>query len=179
MRKLTYQEIFSSRPTTEELSELERFPCYCLIENIRSLYNVGSIFRTSDAIRSAGLYLTGYTGKPPRKEIDKTALGAVDTVPWKYFLNPLDATNELKSKKISIIALEHTDKSIPYYDFNYTFPFCLMLGNEVDGLSQELIVQANAAIEIPMYGLKQSLNVTVAYGIIMYHVITKYKNIIV
>jgi tRNA G18 (ribose-2'-O)-methylase SpoU len=173
IEKLNYQEIFSSRPTSEELAKLEKFPLYCLIENIRSLYNVGSIFRTSDALRLTCLYLTGYTGKPPRKEIDKTALGSVETVPWKYFHDPLQAIAELKSQKISIIALEHTNKSIPYYQFVFKFPFCLMLGNEVEGLSKELIAQANSAIEIPMYGLKQSLNVTVAYGIVMYHALTK------
>ena len=177
MRKLTYQEIFSTRPTTGELAQLERYPCYCLIENIRSLYNVGSIFRTSDAIRLKCLYLTGYTGKPPRKEIDKTALGAVESVPWKYIDNPLEAIDELKSQKIPIIALEHTSKSVPYNKFKYKFPFCLMLGNEVEGLSEELVSQADAAIEIPMYGLKQSLNVTVAYGIVMYHAVTKLNRI--
>ena len=174
MRKLSYQEIFSTRPTAEELTQLERFPFYCLIENIRSLYNVGSIFRTSDALRLKCLYLTGYTGKPPRKEIDKTALGSVETVPWKYYQNPLEAVNELKSQKITIIALEHTSMSIPYYEFDYETPFCLMLGNEVEGLSEKLVTQADSAIEIPMFGLKQSLNVTVAYGIVMYHIFTNF-----
>jgi tRNA G18 (ribose-2'-O)-methylase SpoU len=172
IKKLSYHEIFSTRPTIKELAQIEKFPYYCLIENIRSLYNVGSIFRTSDALRLKCLYLTGYTGKPPRREIDKTALGAVETVPWRYFNNPLDAITELKSQKINIIALEHTNKSIPYYKFTFNFPFCLMLGNEVEGLSGKLISQADSAIEIPMFGLKQSLNVTVAFGIVMYHVLS-------
>jgi tRNA G18 (ribose-2'-O)-methylase SpoU len=175
MRKLSYQEIFAARPTLAELEELERFPLYCLIENVRSLYNVGSIFRTSDAIRLEKLYLTGYTGYPPRKEIDKTALGAVDSVPWKYCKNPLQVVTEIKKQRIQLIALEHTTNSIDFYAFKYTFPFCLMLGNEVDGLSQEILTQADAAIEIPMYGLKQSLNVSVAYGIVMYHALNCYE----
>jgi tRNA G18 (ribose-2'-O)-methylase SpoU len=177
IEKLSYQEIFAGRPTYEELSQLKKFPLFCLIENVRSLYNVGSIFRTSDALRLSCLYLTGYTGKPPRKEIDKTALGSVQTVPWKYFTNPMEAIADLRTKNITIVALEHTTESIPYHKFNFTFPFCLMLGNEVEGLSEELITQADAAIEIPMYGLKQSLNVTVAYGIVMFHALMKLKKL--
>ena len=99
MRKLSYQEIFSTRPTLAELKGMKRFPLYCLIENVRSLYNVGSIFRTSDAIRLGKLYLTGYTGHPPRKEIEKTALGAVDSVPWTYHKNPLQAVNDLMRRQ--------------------------------------------------------------------------------
>ena len=173
MKKLSYQEIFSSRPTLAELSTKRRFPIYALCENIRSLYNVGSIFRTSDAIRLKKLFLTGYTGYPPRKEIDKTALGSVDSVKWEHYENPLDVVTFLKKNEISIIALEHTSKSIPYYEFNFNFPFCLLVGNEVEGLSEEIISEVDGAIEIPMFGLKQSLNVSVAYGIIMYHAVEK------
>ncbi len=176
MRKLTYQEIFASRPTLAELSLKERIPIYTICENIRSLYNVGSIFRTSDAVRLEKLYLTGYTGYPPRKEIDKTALGAVDSVNWQHFEDPLAAVNILRKMKIPLIALEHTSKSIPYDTYDFSFPFCLMVGNEVDGLSEILVAEADAAVEIPMYGLKQSLNVSVAYGVVMYHVLGKLLN---
>jgi tRNA G18 (ribose-2'-O)-methylase SpoU len=130
---------------------------------------VGSIFRTSDAVRLQKLFLTGYTGFPPRKEIDKTALGSVESVDWERYENPFDAVTLLKKQNIPLIALEHTSTSIPYYDFEFSCPFCLMLGNEVDGLTEELIAEADTAIEIPMFGLKQSLNVSVAYGVIMYH----------
>jgi tRNA G18 (ribose-2'-O)-methylase SpoU len=174
MRKLSYEEIFSTRPSLDKLKQLPRFPFYCLVENVRSLYNVGSIFRTSDALRLKKLYLTGYTGYPPKKEIDKTALGAVDSVPWSHHANPLDAIQQFKQQGIPLIALEHTTQSITYTDFEFTFPFCLMIGNEVDGLSEVLIAQADLAIEIPMHGLKQSLNVAVAFGIVMYHALTQY-----
>jgi len=173
MRKLSYQEIFASRPTLAELSTKNRFPLYALCENIRSLYNVGSIFRTSDAVRLEKLFLTGYTGYPPRKEIDKTALGAVDSVEWEYCENTIEVVRQIKKKNIQIVALEHTTNSISYADFEFTFPFCLLLGNEVDGLTNELIREADASIEIPMFGLKQSLNVSVAYGIVMYHALGK------
>ena len=175
MRKLTYQEIFAGRPTPAELADMKRFPLYTLCENIRSLYNVGSIFRTSDALRLEKLYLTGYTGYPPRKEIDKTALGAVDTVNWVRYENSSDAVAELRDQKVSLIALEHTSNSKPYYDFKFDFPFCLIIGNEVEGVSESLIKEADAAIEIPMFGLKQSLNVAVAYGIVMYRALWQLK----
>jgi tRNA G18 (ribose-2'-O)-methylase SpoU len=177
MRKLTYQEIFARRPTLAQLEDLPRNPMYCLLENVRSLYNVGSVFRTSDAIMLKKLYLTGYTGSPPRREIEKTALGATDTVDWIYAKNPLQVIAELKKEKIAIVALEHTSSSKIYYDFKFNFPFCLLLGNEVDGLSEELIATADTAIEIPMYGLKQSLNVSVAYGIVMYHALEQYLRV--
>lgn len=174
MDKLTYQEIFATRPTLAELSKMPRFPIYCLIENVRSLYNVGSIFRTSDAVRLTKLFLTGYTGSPPRKEIDKTALGAVESVPWQHFKDPSIAITELRKKKVNLIAVEHTTKSSSFYEFEFKFPLCIMLGNEVDGLSKELIKEADAAVEIPMFGLKQSLNVSVAYGTIIHFILNNY-----
>ena len=158
-----------------ELAGMQRYPLYALCENIRSLYNVGSIFRTSDAIRLEKLFLTGYTGFPPRKEIDKTALGAVDTVSWERYENPLEAITRLKKQKIPLIALEHTSQSIPYFDFKFEFPFCLILGNEVEGVSESLIESADAAVDIPMFGLKQSLNVAVAYGIVMFHALGQFR----
>ena len=174
MRKLKYEEIFEKRPTLAELSELPRYPIHGLLENVRSLYNVGSVFRTSDAVRLEGLYLTGYTGRPPRREIDKTALGAVDSVAWHHYNNPIDAVNMLKSKDVQILALEHTTESSRYDLFSYTFPLCVLFGNEVDGLSEGLVEVADAAIEIPMYGIKQSLNISVSYGIVMYHILNQY-----
>lgn len=175
MRKLTYQEIFSERPTLAEMETIDRMPFFCLVENVRSLYNVGSIFRTSDAVLLKSLYLTGYTGYPPRKEIDKTALGAVDSVNWQRFEDPLDAVAELKKQNVPLIALEHTSDSVSYTEFQFPIPFCLILGNEVDGISESLIKETNAAIEIPMLGLKQSLNVSVAYGVVMYHALYMYQ----
>lgn len=174
MRKLSYQEIFSQRPTLAELSTKDRFPIYALCENIRSLYNVGSLFRTSDAVRLNKLYLAGYTGYPPRKEIDKTALGAVDSVDWEHYKDPMDAVQFLKEANIPLIALEHTSKSVPFDKFDFKFPFCLMLGNEVEGISEELVRESEASIDIPMFGLKQSLNVSVAYGVVMYHALALY-----
>jgi tRNA G18 (ribose-2'-O)-methylase SpoU len=175
MRKLSYEEIFSRRPTLSEIGKLDRLPFYCLAENIRSLYNVGSIFRTSDAILLRHLYLAGYTGYPPRKEIDKTALGAVDSVPWSHSSDPLSTARTIKSQNIRLIALEHTSTSGSYLDYSFDFPFCLVIGNEVEGVSEELLDLADDAIDIPMLGLKQSLNVSVAYGVVMFHALNYFK----
>ena len=174
MRKLSYEEIFKKRPKLDELAIQKRFPFYCLVENVRSLYNVGSIFRTSDAVRLNKLFLTGYTGSPPRREIEKTALGSTESVPWKHIKDTKEAIKEIKKSNIKLIALEHTSKSKPYNEFEYNFPLCLMLGNEVDGLDEVTITKADFSIEIPMFGLKQSLNVSVAYGVVMFHILQIY-----
>ena len=174
IKKLSYEEIFNARPGIDEVKTIKRFPITVIAENIRSLYNVGSIFRTSDGSLIEKLYLCGYTGYPPRKEIDKTALGSVDSVPWVHHEDPVDIARKLKDAGYHITALEHTSGSRPYNECDYTFPQCIVIGNKVEGVSEELLSCCDSAIEIPMYGLKQSLNVAVAYGIISYHLVEYY-----
>lgn len=174
IEKLTFDEIFSRRPTLEMLKKMERVPIYALMDNIRSLHNVGSIFRSSDGARLAKLFLCGYTACPPRREIDKTALGATDSVPWSYTREALSVVRDLKNKGIEIMVVEHTNKSVNYDNINYQFPLCLVFGNEVEGVSMAVVEEADRAIELPMYGLKQSLNVAVAYGVVLYHILGQY-----
>ncbi len=174
MRKLTFEEITSRRIPPERIREVERFPILGLLDNIRSLYNVGSIFRTADAVRLQKLYLTGITGYPPRKEIDKTALGAVETVPWEYTKDSVPLVRRLKAQGVRIVVLEHTSESRSFREVSYQFPTCLVVGNEVFGVSDELIDLADQAIEIPMFGSKQSLNVTIAFGIVVYEMLFQY-----
>ncbi len=174
IRKLSFEEIFQRQPNLESLKKLPRTPIYVVAENIRSMYNVGSIFRTSDGARVAHLFLTGFTATPPRLEIDKTALGATDSVPWSYSKHSVEVVRKLKEQGVSIVVLEHTSHSENYFLADYPFPVCLVLGNEVDGVSEEVVKMADAAIEIPMLGIKQSLNVSVAYGVVLYHVLGKY-----
>mgnify|MGYP001610128213 CR=1 FL=1 len=176
INKLSYEQIKSSRPDIETHNKSLPFPISVIIENIRSLYNVGSIFRTSDGAHIEQLFITGYTGYPPRKEIDKTALGSVESVKWKHSQDPDPIIKSLKEEGYHIIALEHTDKSVPYIEFEYPSPMCLIVGNEVEGISKETLSKCDSAIEIPMYGIKQSLNVSVAYGIAIYHIIEQLKN---
>lgn len=174
MRKLTFEEITAKRLSRKQIATVQRFPIFTLLDNIRSLHNVGSIFRTADAVRLSKLYLTGITGHPPRKEIDKTALGSVDTVPWEYHENPLPSIKKLKEKGVQIVSLEHTSESLSYRDVTYHFPVCLVIGNEVFGIQEEILKLSEIAIDIPMFGVKQSLNVTVAYGIVIYDILYKY-----
>uniref|UniRef100_UPI004049F756 RNA methyltransferase n=1 Tax=Ignavibacterium sp. TaxID=2651167 RepID=UPI004049F756 len=142
---------------------------YVILNSIRSSYNVGSIFRTSDGAMIEKLYLCGYTPHPPKKEILKTALGATESVNWEYVKDPLAVINDLKSKGIKICALELTENSKPYYDLTKNdFPIALVVGNEISGISQDILDQCDLSIEIPQYGIKQSLNVAVAYGIAIF-----------
>ncbi len=172
MQKLTHQEIAKKRRNIDEFQSAQsilRNPIYALADNIRSLYNVGSIFRSSDGALLSKLFLTGFTPTPPRSEIEKTALGSTLSVPWEYHKNPTAAVEILKEQKIKICVLELTTESRPYYDLSkQDFPLCIVVGNEITGVSKEIIDQADMGIEIPMYGHKQSLNVAVAYGIVLY-----------
>lgn len=176
MRKLTINEIKAERLTPNELKAEERFPIYIVLENIRSMYNVGAAFRTSDAARIKELILCGYTARPPRKEIDKTALGATETVPWRHFPNALDALQWLKQQGVPVAVLEHTDRSHNLMTAEVDFPIALVVGNEVDGVTQEVVAAADLALEIPMYGMKQSLNAAVAYGIAVFQLVQKYHD---
>jgi tRNA G18 (ribose-2'-O)-methylase SpoU len=171
MLKLSFEDINQRTFSLLDLKTLPRHPVYVVCENIRSLYNVGSIFRTADGIRAEKVYLCGYTGYPPRKEIDKTALGAQDAVPWEYHENVAEVLQYLKANSIQVVALEHTDNSYDFQTFNYSFPMAIVLGHEYEGLTQEALNQCQCAVEIPMYGLKQSLNVATAFGVIGYELL--------
>jgi len=177
VRKLTHEEIASQRSGKEEIKIKPRLPLFVVVDNVRSLYNVGSIFRSSDGALIQKLYLCGFTPYPPRKEIEKTALGATESVPWEYRESPVDVIKELKAQGIKICLLEQTNQSVPYYSIKLSdFPLCLVIGNELTGVSKQVIDLADMAIEIPMFGIKQSLNVAVAYGIAIYtfvHILTQ------
>jgi len=178
MKKLTHTEILSERLEADEALNMIRHPVSVLLSNIRSLYNVGSIFRTCDSALVQELILCGFTPHPPRAEIEKTALGAVDTVPWRYFKSEIDAIIDQKSKGIKVIALEITDRKREYFSLNeQDFPICLVLGNELTGLDAEVLNECDDAIEIPMFGVKHSLNVSVAAGISIYEAVRISKNI--
>ena len=169
MKKLTHDEISQSRSTIETLHKVKKLPVYVVLNSIRSNYNVGSIFRTSDGAMIEKLYLCGYTPHPPKKEILKTALGSTESVSWEYVKNPKEVLLKLKSQSVKICALELTDTSKNYYDISKKdLPLCLLVGNEITGVSQELLDLCDFSIEIPQYGIKQSLNVAVAYGIAIF-----------
>lgn len=142
-----------------------------LVEDIRSLWNVGSIFRSADGAGFSRLFLTGITGCPPRKEIAKVSLGAEESVAWCYHWNSLHVLRELKTRGVFILGLERNEQSTPLADFRMTKAeqrICLVVGNEVSGLSQQVLSQCDAVCDLPMRGLKESLNVAVAFGIASY-----------
>ena len=173
-RKLDFDEIFKDRPSIKELEKMQRTPIVAIVENIRSMHNVGSIFRSSDGARIEQLVLSGFTPIPPRSEISKTALGSTESVPWTYTKNSVKKINELKQNGYTIYTVEQTTESKVYTEVEYKFPLCFIMGNEVDGVSDELVKQTDYAIEIPMLGIKHSLNVSVAYGIVLYNMLAKY-----
>ncbi len=177
MKKLLHSEILEERLTPEISKEVERFPVSVMLDNIRSLYNVGSIFRTCDSARVSELVMCGFTPHPPRKEIEKTALGAVDTVPWQYESDILSAIKEQKAKGVKVIAVELTDEKREYTSLiPEEYPLCLVLGNELSGISDEVMAECDDAIEIPMHGVKHSLNVGVAAGIVIFESIRIWKD---
>jgi len=166
--KRNNDELKADRPTVEEIKSIPRLPISILVENVRSVHNVGSIFRTADGFGAEMIYLTGYTACPPRKDLSKTALGAEEVVPWQSFDNPIDAAKTIIKEGISLVLIEQTKISKSIYDISWQFPLCFIIGNEVDGVSEELSSMCQIHAEIPMRGIKQSLNVSVATGIVGY-----------
>ncbi len=145
----------------------------CLLaHNIRSLGNVGSIFRTGDAFAVEKIYLTGYTGFPPRKEISKTSLGADEWIEWEHAENPIDLLAELKNDGWTTIALELTSDAVDLLTYHPPEKVCLVLGHEVEGISLELLKACDVVVQIPMLGKKDSLNVAVAAGIALHRLRT-------
>ncbi len=161
-----------NRLSAEQYLMTPKHPLYLLLHNIRSMWNVGSMFRTADAAGVKKIILSGYTATPPRKEIEKTALGAQDTVPWEYCADPLEAVNKLKECGVKICALEITSGSVPYTEVKRScFPLCLVVSNEVDGIEPKLLNLCDEVLEIPQYGTKHSLNVAVAAGVALFEMV--------
>ena len=170
MRKLSMDEL--NRKSVSEFKESEKIPIVVVLENIRSAYNVGSIFRTADAFLLQGMYICGYTAYPPHKEIRKTALGADETVHWKHFKKVQDALDELRAEGFKIYAVEQASNSIHLQQFNYGGEkVAVILGNEVTGVEQSTIEQTDGCIEIPQLGMKHSLNVSVAAGVVLWELV--------
>ncbi|MDZ7362750.1 MAG: RNA methyltransferase [candidate division KSB1 bacterium] len=148
-----------------------------VLDNVRSLHNVGSIFRTADAAGVQKLYLCGMTGTPPRQEIRKAALGAEETVAWEYFKQTAEALEKLKNDGYALIALENTPASVDYRRATYRFPLALVVGHEFHGIAPEILTRCNAVISLPMRGMKSSLNVAVAFGIAAYEIANRLAEI--
>jgi 23S rRNA (guanosine2251-2'-O)-methyltransferase len=176
MRKLENHEL--SRPGTDTYPDVAKIPVVIVLDNIRSSHNIGSVFRSADALLVEKIYLCGITSTPPDKEIRKTALGAEHTVLWEYNTSTLDVVSGLKEKGFKIIAIEQVEKSI--YLNNYSPPenvkLALVFGNEVKGVQQEVVDQCDLAIEIPQYGTKHSFNISVSVGIVLWDLFNKIRS---
>lgn len=171
MRKLNMDEL--NRKTVDEFKEASKFPVVVILENIRSAYNVGSVFRTADAFLIDSIIITGYTAVPPHKEIKKTALGAEESVDWEYFKTTKEAIEDLKEKGFAVFAVEQVQKSISLEKIseNSFEKRAFIFGNEVSGVEQEVIALCDGCIEIPQFGMKHSLNISVAAGIVLWEVV--------
>lgn len=143
-------------------------PAYALLDNIRSAWNVGSMFRTADAAGLAGLYLGGVTATPPRPDMEKTALGATRTVPWDYWADAAACARALRDRGLPLVVLEQAPGSVDWERAPLPFPHCFVVGHEVHGVAPELLALADLVVEIPMFGAKRSLNVAVSFGLLAY-----------
>lgn len=173
MRKLKITEL--NRISAEEFKTAEKLPLVVVLDDIRSLHNIGSIFRTADAFRIECIYLCGITATPPHPEMHKTALGAEFTVDWKYVNNPVEAVDNLKKEGYEVYSVEQAEGSIMLneLELDRTQKYAIVMGNEVKGVHQEVINHSNGCIEIPQYGTKHSLNVSVTAGIVMWDLFSK------
>jgi tRNA G18 (ribose-2'-O)-methylase SpoU len=161
------------RKSVEEFKKAEKIPVIIVLENIRSAYNVGSVFRTSDAFLVEAIYIIGYSAKPPHKEIKKTALGAEDTVDWKHYKTSAEAIYELRVKGFNIYAAEQAEGSFKLnaIDFEPDEKIAVVFGNEVTGVEQNTIELCNGCLEIPQLGMKHSLNIATAVGVVLWELV--------
>ena len=173
MRKLKNSEL--ERLTNEGFKEAKKTPLIVILDNIRSLNNIGSVFRTSDAFLIEKIYLCGITAKPPHKDIHKTALGSTDSVDWEYVEDTLALVNKLKEDNVKIAAIEQADNAVMLSDFipDEDKKLAVIFGNEVKGVQQEVVSNSDYCIEIPQYGTKHSLNISVSCGVVLWDLFNK------
>jgi len=175
MRKLANSEL--ERKTVEDFKQADKTPIIIIMDDIRSLHNIGSVFRTADAFLIEKIYLCGITAVPPNKEIHKTALGATETVSWEYAKDVLEVIQNLKQENVSVLAIEQVENSIFLQNFSpkENQKYALVFGNEVKGVSQGAVAICNDVIEIPQLGTKHSLNISVSAGIVVWDLFQKLR----
>ena len=175
MRKLKNSEL--ERLNVEEFKKTDKIPLIVVLDNIRSLNNIGSVFRTSDAFLIEKIYLCGITAQPPHKEIHKTALGATESVAWEYVENTIELIEKLKDLKIKTISIEQAEKSTMLQDFKIipNQKYAVVFGNEVKGVQQEVVSASDYCVEIPQFGTKHSLNISVSAGVVLWDLFKKFR----
>ena len=175
MRKLGMDEL--NRLSVDEFRQSAKMPVVVVLDNIRSMHNVGSVFRTADAFLIQGIYLCGYTPQPPHRDIHKTALGATETVEWKYFQDIREALKELKEEGYRVFAVEQVEKSISLQEMarQHSGKTVVVFGNEVSGVGEEALKLCDGSVEIPQWGMKHSLNISIAAGIVLWELARNYR----
>jgi 23S rRNA (guanosine2251-2'-O)-methyltransferase len=175
MKKLSMSDL--NRLSADEFKSSEKIPVILILDDVRSAYNVGSIFRTSDAFRVSGIYICGISARPPHKDISKTALGATESVEWHYYRDVKDAVRSLKEDNFRIYAIEQADESISLDKFQPEkgSKIALVFGHEVFGVKDELLNMVDGCIEIPQFGTKHSFNVAISAGIVLWDITNKMK----
>lgn len=175
MRKLENSEL--ERLEVEDFKQATKTPIIIVLDNIRSLNNIGSVFRTADAFLVEKIYLCGITAKPPHKDIHKTALGSTETVAWEYYENTKELIEQLKAKGIVIISIEQAEDALMLNDFKPQpqSTYALVFGNEVKGVAQDVVSASDLVVEIPQFGTKHSLNISVSCGVVVWDVFCKLK----
>jgi tRNA G18 (ribose-2'-O)-methylase SpoU len=173
MRKLTNEEL--NRKSVTEFHASEKSPFIIVLDNVRSLNNVGSVFRTADAFIVEAVYLCGITATPPHREIHKTALGATESVRWKYYKSAVEAVRELKGEGYTVVSVEQADEAVALDRFAVVpgSKYALVFGHEINGVSNEVVDLSDACIEIPQYGTKHSFNIAVSAGIVLWELAGK------
>ena len=176
-RKLKNKEL--DRLSPDEYKTADNSPLLIILDNIRSLNNIGSVFRTADAFLVKKIYLCGITAKPPHKDIQKTALGATESVVWEYAENTLDVVSKLQKEGVFVASVEQAEKSVMLDDFSVekNKTYALIFGNEVKGIQQNVVSNSDAVIEIPQFGTKHSLNISVSVGVVVWDLFTKLKKV--
>jgi 23S rRNA (guanosine2251-2'-O)-methyltransferase len=171
MRKLGMDEL--NRKSVNEFRESEKTPVVVVLDNIRSMHNVGSVFRTADAFLIRAVYLCGYTPQPPHRDIHKTALGATETVAWRYFTTAVAAVGSLKEEGYAVFAVEQVENSVSLRRFaeQLSRPLAVVFGNEVQGVGEDVLSLCDGSVEIPQWGMKHSLNISVAAGIVLWELV--------
>jgi tRNA G18 (ribose-2'-O)-methylase SpoU len=175
MRKLKNSEL--GRPTVEEFKKIKKIPLIVILDNVRSLNNIGSVFRTSDAFLIEKIYLCGITAQPPHKDIHKTALGATESVEWEYVENTIELVEHLKKENILICSIEQAEnaKMLQNFKVQQNQKYAIVMGNEVKGVQQEVVSVSDYCIEIPQFGTKHSLNISVSTGVVLWDLFKQFK----
>lgn len=174
MDRIPYQATLAGAP----YAGLGRLPAVLLLDNVRSMYNVGAFFRAADGVAAEKVYLCGITAAPPKNGIRKTALGAEDAVPWEHSPDPVSVARMLRQRGYELAAMETSLHAVDLYDWKPNFPVCLVFGHEVEGIRSELAALCDTHVRIPMLGVKHSLNVATAGGVALYELLRKYRRLV-